>query len=696
VTTSNNQLPVNLQPVGDICIPVSVPNDTEWLWLLVKCAAFPSATRFWKHGNEADTELMRHEWDSRVYNPLVEAILNREFCAEREIDNCLEYNSAYPALEYSPQNPHTQPSLIPDNYIAPPFVKFGSLTPEFLPDWLEGWLDDFATEMTGYEENDVLLFPTSFPVLSGWLDLLGATNLPAITIEFSGVGIVQLRLLMLPFGGKAIVAIDTEPDIGDIIGGLFDGNIRSIELERDITSIPIETDIDHIEEMVFTVDEPHTIKIIFIPTVDDSLVPLKFGGGIRSITFCGAFAFEEVIPTECDIPTIIADDTFFEEEYAPQIFGDYWTETIANEAAQAIAYDGTPQSIAPDAPTGTPNEEQKNALCAAINRFVSLYSSTKVCLIQSKNFIQIAWNNLAGAINDFYEFGANLMSPIYSPNLFSCFVSDAAAITALQDAGAIETLACFLYDELKTVTMTQSNFDDAILDAATTLSGTAQEIACIMNNDNSLSLYINMLEAYNVTLQSSEADCPCETPTTYWYWNIDMANGNKHQTISTVWNGSNNDGYWTGNGYSVNTTPVASTLNVSFGRMDLGGDWVIRAAATRSERGGSACNGTHDTATFLGYPSEGLTGTLSIQLGTSFNCVDGANVEMGQINAAITNTARSFTYRSRVFRATNAVAPKALRVHRLVLWGLPNAGVKPVGSVWAGASLPATIAGLFL
>ena len=695
MTTSNNQLPVNLQPVGDICIPVSVPNDTEWLWLLVKCAAFPSATRFWKHGNEADTETMRHEWDSRVYNPLVEAILNREFCAEREIDNCLEYNSAYPALEYSPQNPHTQPSLVPDNYIAPPFVKFGSLTPEFLPDWLEGWLDDFATEMTGYEENDVLLFPTSFPVLSGWLDLLGATNLPAIEINFSGVGIVQLRLLMLPFGGKAIVAVDTEPDIGDIIGGLFDGNIRSIELERDITSIPIETDIDHIEEMVFTVDEPHTIKIIFIPTVDDSLVPLKFGGGIRSITFCGAFAFEEVIPTECDIPTIIADDTFFDEEYAPMIFGEYMTDTKANEAAKAILYDGNAQSIGEDIPTGVPNGIEKNALCAAINRFVSLYASTKVCLIQSKNFIEIAWNNLAGAINEFYEFGANLMSPIYSPNLFSCFVSDAAAIIALQDAAAMEELACFLYDELKTVTMTQANFDAAILDAATTLTGTAQEIACVMNNDNNLSLYINMLEAYNITLQSSEADCPCEA-SSYWLWYMDFRTGNRHGTTTVNWNGNNNDGSWGGDGYYYNTpaSPITS-LNVAIGLPFLGSDYVIRAFASVSDRLGSNNDNGNDFASARFYTGESYTGTNPTTYPQGA-IPDGDNGLYGGISAFNSSLVKSFQLQSRVLQRTDT-PPHKLRVHQIIFWGLAHltTGEKPAQAQWAGSTLPVTLAGLF-
>lgn len=231
---------------------------------------------------------------------------------------------------------------------------------------------------------------------------------------------------------------------------------------------------------------------------------------------------------DCTIEILLADETFFETEYIPATFGEYYSATTANEATQAAAYDGTPQSIAPDAPAGTPDQQEKNALCAAVNRFVSLYASTKLCLIQSKNFVEVLWTKLANAANNFYDVASNLIAPIYSPNIFSCFVSDAAAITALQDDAAIEELACFIYDELKTVTMSQANFDDAILSAATTLTGNAGDIACLMQNDNNQSLYIMLLEGYQIALdkvQSGETlDCPCE-PGGYQLWTWDFANG---------------------------------------------------------------------------------------------------------------------------------------------------------------------------
>lgn len=601
MTTSNNPLPENLQPIGDLCVPVSVPNDTEWLWLLAKCLSFPTARRFWrKDATETDLALMMAEWDSRVYNPTVEKIIDGIICAEQEIDNCLEYANNATFLAYSPQNPHTQPDFVPDGYPNQPFFKFGAIVPESLPDWLEGLVGDWLTDMTGYESNDVLTVINSFPLFASWEEIL-TSGLPRITLQFSGVGIVQLRLLLVPFGGRAIISIDIEPNIGDILAGVFSGNVRSIELERDLSSIPMETDIDHIEEIVLTEDIEHTIYITFLPVIDGSLIPIKYGGGLRSVTLCGEFAFEDAPSGDCDIPTIIADEEFFTEEYAPQIFGEYFSETQANEVAQAALYDDTPQSIAPDAPVGVPDERERNALCGAVQRFVELYASTKLCLIQSKNFVEVMWTKLTGAANEFYGAATSLISPIYSPNIFSCFVSDAAAITALQNDAAIEELACFIYDELKSVAMSQSNFDDAILAAATTLSGNAADIACLMQNDNNQSLYINFLESYQINLQkiinNVDVPCPCETQE-YKLWAHDFANGMGPFIIAYTNNiaiGALSGGMMVGN-------DIGSSKMIQMEWNGFNTAWRIHGVKLYITRAGSALNGTLDTTFVYGQP----------------------------------------------------------------------------------------------
>ena len=393
------------------------------------------------------------------------------------------------------------------------------------------------------------------------------------------------------------------------------------------------------------------------------------------------------------IPELIVEGDTFETEYAPVVFGEYWSQTIANETTLASAYDTTPQSIGADIPTGTPEAAEINALCAAINRFVSLYTSTKLCLIQSKNFLEILWTKLAAAANEFYEVASALMSPIYSPNIFSCFVSDAAAITALQDDSAIETLACFLYDELKTVTMSQSNFDNAISDAASTLTGDAADIACLMLNDNNLSLYINMLESYQISLQSSSAECPCET-STYWRLYFNFNTGNRYGTTTVTWNGAGVDGAWSGNGYSfVSITPAASSLNVSYGLPSLGGSFVLRGGAVKTDRLGSDSGGNDfmDIQVYAGDNFTALQGTWFAQ-----NSIpDGDNQIYGVIYPSASTPSNCWQVRSRVLQYTDAT-PAKLRDHEVVFWGLADgSGNKPPLAQWVGTSLPSTVAGLF-
>jgi len=217
---------------------------------------------------------------------------------------------------------------------------------------------------------------------------------------------------------------------------------------------------------------------------------------------------------ECTIEQLLEDPVFF-EQYQEVVFGDIFTGTNSHNIDLNDLYDGTPQSVGPLIPTAAPNARQDSALCFAINSFVHLYSSYKVCIIQSKNFLQIAWTELQSAIHTTYgiiEAGDTALFN-FLPDVYGCFVSDAAAITALSDSAAIEEVVCSLFDYLDTLIMSQTNFDAAIANAVATLVGAAQDIACIMSNDNNLDVYLNFLEIYNLALErqlnGDDLPCPC-------------------------------------------------------------------------------------------------------------------------------------------------------------------------------------------
>jgi len=173
-------------------------------------------------------------------------------------------------------------------------------------------------------------------------------------------------------------------------------------------------------------------------------------------------------------------------------------------------YDGTPQSIGSEIPTGDPNMAQENSLCHALQTFVSLYAAVKLARLQQRNFIQIAWDNLVETAEFFYGIATDLVGFVLGHDIASCFVSDTEAMTALVDTEAIGLVACCLYDSLKDLAMSQANFDTVLSDCTTSLSANAQKIACIMELDNSLQVYLSFLEAYNKDLLSGDTfDCAC-------------------------------------------------------------------------------------------------------------------------------------------------------------------------------------------
>lgn len=95
MTTTKNRLPIELQPVGQICVPLFVPDDSEWLWLAAKCLSFPTAKRFWQDKDDGNTDTMIAEWQARVYLPFVDRISNGVLCEGslvtcQDIVDCIE------------------------------------------------------------------------------------------------------------------------------------------------------------------------------------------------------------------------------------------------------------------------------------------------------------------------------------------------------------------------------------------------------------------------------------------------------------------------------------------------------------------------------------------------------------------------------------------------------------------------------
>jgi hypothetical protein len=189
---------------------------------------------------------------------------------------CVTYPTYAAFIQYPLQNPYSQPELIPDGYLIPPMVVV---------------TESNASEYPDFELFDVVAPINSFPLDTGWFDDINE-DMPAILINVTGEGKVGIKLLNTFNGGMAIVTVDNPPNLIDILAGIITGADNIIELNLDTLSIPPETAQERIFEVEVTGEGAHIIYVVFFPIIDDSLIPLRFGGGFRGVELCG---FQEVL-----------------------------------------------------------------------------------------------------------------------------------------------------------------------------------------------------------------------------------------------------------------------------------------------------------------------------------------------------------------------------------------------------------------
>lgn len=305
MTTTNNQLPVDKQPLGDICIPLFVPDDPEWLWYVIKCLSFPTAKRFWVKDEAVDIEAVRKEWENRVYIPFVNRALAGETCPEVAQGDCVEYNARAGFITWFPINPFYD-SSIPSGYVQPPFFLWQNILPNIIPDFIEEFAVD-ALGFTGYENNDVLTALWAFPFFMNWFNEFSG-GFPRFTVQVQGQGSVELHLLNVPLGGRCLITVDVEFNPLDIINGLVNEGFNMVELNKDVFAAPPELESVHIVEIELPDNAQHTIHVTFLPTVNDSFDFINFGGGLRKVVLCGVTPIGETEMDCIDVLDCIEQD----------------------------------------------------------------------------------------------------------------------------------------------------------------------------------------------------------------------------------------------------------------------------------------------------------------------------------------------------------------------------------------------------
>lgn len=171
--------------------------------------------------------------------------------------NCVEFALSSNIISWEPKNPFTEAGEIPDGYIAPPFYVL---------------VDDAATITLGLQPNDVISGWFSLPVFTPAL----GEGLARFRVTVQGACTVELHLLAIPSGGLVWIVDDDNPL-----------TLTSVDLNRDLVSLPPETDVTVIQERTFTDAGEHHIDVSFLAQFNDSAVFLGYGGGIRKVVVCG-------------------------------------------------------------------------------------------------------------------------------------------------------------------------------------------------------------------------------------------------------------------------------------------------------------------------------------------------------------------------------------------------------------------------
>jgi len=264
---------------------ISIPNDLNHI--IAFWGALLELTRWWNWQRDDDhTALLVTE----VWRQVIEDAQASYIAGDcLQPPQCRVYSPRSPRLAWHPVSPYDTDAAPPDGY---PHLPWTVVDNSILGTIISMW-------GLGYQVGDVYTDLTKIPSGS-WSDLI-------ITWEFfprfevlglTGTGTVKLHLLNIPQGGRLFLVKD---GVIDLLA------LSMIETNKDGVSFPPETQVPFIVEVEFTSAGDHTLQCAFLPTVDDTPIPIFFGGGLRQIEICGFegnMSFDPCCPDSIEQQTI--------------------------------------------------------------------------------------------------------------------------------------------------------------------------------------------------------------------------------------------------------------------------------------------------------------------------------------------------------------------------------------------------------
>ena len=70
----SHKLPATLIPNGDICVPVFIPNDPDYIALFVRAVRQLETDRLYERDENYSSNIVTEQWRTRTVSPLIDAL----------------------------------------------------------------------------------------------------------------------------------------------------------------------------------------------------------------------------------------------------------------------------------------------------------------------------------------------------------------------------------------------------------------------------------------------------------------------------------------------------------------------------------------------------------------------------------------------------------------------------------------------
>jgi hypothetical protein len=395
---------------------------------------------------------------------------------------CQTYPMTSPRITWSPESPYLPQPEVPTGYLFHPFTVVNT-----------GIIDSIISVWgLGYQVGDVYTDLTKLPT-GDWGEIIddGYLFFPRFRInDLNGTGTVKIHFLNIPQGGRALIVVD---GVLDLL------HLQLVELNKDGVSVPPETQTPLVIEVPIDIAGEHYIDVVFVPNVNDEIIPFFFGGGVRQIEICG-FGLQG-----CDDMAGCCPE---EISILRRIFNQ--NNTFMQYVFNIMDDGETPDSFVPDAPEGfTENTGDADAyarvraLCAAVTRYVHnvlrglVESQAQTDLIGDILELLPPTGLIMGLVDGFYD------------------IAQEAIAGLVGDQNAVDAVICHMVDNLTGQDNTQPIFRDSVQPNEFEAFSNEWQIALIVDIANASvanwRAFNGILpELYESISGGASVDCPCD------------------------------------------------------------------------------------------------------------------------------------------------------------------------------------------